>query len=189
MKNIFQQIIDICTINIDDEGLLAEIAIKAKNRVIRYEWVEKYGIKLADYCLLAENDYFRLDDYQTISYFKNGYKSKEQNRGRYISWEENKKQPVEEWVYSISFPTGAYIFGENYNGQQQIFQDFFNEILTYTPDFKDLHNHNLYWKPENAKEIMLRFKVILDKYKKKNKQELKAREIIRLEAELQKLKA
>ena len=44
MKTTFQKIIDICEQNTDREGTLSEIRLKAKNRVIRYEWKEKYGL-------------------------------------------------------------------------------------------------------------------------------------------------
>ena len=62
MKEIFQQIVDICEKHKDEEGTLNEIRVKAKNRVIRYEWEEKYGIKLgsncrfSEYCLLYTSD-------------------------------------------------------------------------------------------------------------------------------------
>lgn len=186
MKNVFQKIIDICEQNKDEEGTLSDIATKAKNRVIRYEWEEKYGIKLDS--SFAEYDYLRLDEYQFVSYFEDGHTCKKENRGRSISWPEGGKQPVEEWIYSVGFRTGAYIFGEDYNGQQQIFQDFFEELRTYKPDYEDLHNHCLYWKIENAKEIMSQFKIILNKYRDKNRQELKSREIEKLEKKLAELK-
>ncbi len=187
MKETFQKIIDICEQNTDEEGTLGDIRLKAKNRVIRYEWEEKYGIKLDD-SRFAEYDCLRLNDYEFVSYYKDGYESKKECRGRSISWSEGGKQPVDEWIYQIGFSTGAYIFGEDYNGQQQLFQDLFEELRTHKPDYEDLHNHNLYWKVENAKEIMSQFKNILNKYKDRNREELKIREINNLEAKLAELK-
>jgi len=182
MKNVFQKIVDICEENNDTEGTLSDIRVKAKNRVIRYEWEEKYGIKLDS--RFAECDYLRINDYESVAYFNDGYKSREEGSGRNISWSEDGKQPVNEWVYEVSFCTGAYIFGEDYNGQRQLFQDFFEELRTYKPDYEDLHNHNLYWKVENAKEVMSQFKNILNKYRDRNREELKARKISKLKAEL-----
>ena len=189
MKNVFQKIIKICEENTDTEGTLSKIRIKAKNRVIRYEWEEKFGIKLNSNCRFAEYDYIRFDDYQTISYFKDGYVSKKDGFGRSISWSEKDKQPVNEWLYEVSFPTGAYIFGDDYKGQKQLFQEFFEELRTYKPDYEDLHNSHLYWKIENAKKIMSKFQTILKKYHDKNKDELKTREIIKLEARLKEIKS
>jgi hypothetical protein len=189
MKETFQKIIDICEQNTDTEGTLSEIITKAKNRVIRYEWQEKYDITLSSDCRFAEYDYYRIDNYQFISYFKDSHDCKKNNYGRSISWSEGDKQPVDEWIYETGFSTGAYIFGDDYNYQQQLFQDFFEELRTYKPDYEDLHNHNLYWKVENAKEIMGKFKEILNKYKDRNRDELKGRKIAKLEAELNNLKA
>jgi len=188
MKETFQKIIDICEEATDTEGTLSEIRTQAKNRVIRYEWKEKYGIELSSDCRFAQYDYTNLDDYQGIFYFKDGYTYHKEGRGRSISWPEGGKQPVDEWLYSISFSTGAYIFGDDYDGQQQLFQDFFEELRTYKPDYEDLHNHSLYWKVENAKEIMSQFKVILNKYRERNRDELKARKIEKLQKELESLK-
>lgn len=184
MKDVFQKIIEICEEHKDEEGTLGDIRIKAKNRVIRYEWEEKYGIKLDSRYRLAEYDYFLINDYQNISYFEDGYHCKENHEGRSISWSEGNKQPVNEWIYQTTFSTGAYIFGDDYGGQEQLFQDFFEELRTYKPDYEDLHNHNLYWKIENAKKIMEAFPAIIKKYKEKNQEELKERKISKLKAEL-----
>jgi hypothetical protein len=186
-RDVFEKIIYLCENNSDSESTLNEIRLKAKNRVIRFEWKEKYGIELGSDCRLAEYDFLHLGEYQMISYFTDGYKCYEEGCGRSISWSENNKQPVNEWIYSIGFSTGAYIFGEDYEGQKQLFQDFFEELRTYKPDYEDLHNHNLYWKVENAKKIMSQFKTILDKYNDKNIKELKSRKIAKLEAELESL--
>lgn len=188
MKKTFQKIIDICENDTDTENTLGEIRTKAKNRVIRFEWQEKYGIELSSDCRFAEYDYHRIDDYQMISYFKDGYDCQKNGYGRSISWSVNGKQPVDEWIYGVCFSTGSYIFGDDYEGQKQLFQDFFEELRTYKPDYEDLVNHHLYWKVENAKDIMGKFKKILQKYYDKNKDELKSRKIAKLEAELGKLK-
>lgn len=188
MKNVFQNIIDICEKNTDEEGTLSEISTKAKNRVIRYDWKEKYGIDLDSNCRFAERDCVNFGDYQSISYFKDGYTCHKERNGRSISWSEGDKQPVDEWIYSVHFSTGAYIFGEDYHGQKQLFQDFFEELRIYKPDYEDLHNNSLFWKAENAKEIMEKFRSILNKYYERNREELKTRKIARLEAELKSLK-
>jgi len=83
MKEVFQKIINICEQNVDPEGTLSDILIKAKNRVIRYEWEEKYGIKLDS--RFAETDCLRLNDYEFVSYFNNGYTCKKGGYGRSVS--------------------------------------------------------------------------------------------------------
>lgn len=187
MKGVFEKIIKLCEQATDEEGTLSEIRLKAKNRVIRYDWEEKYGVTLESDCRLAEYDYYQIGDYQLISYFKDGYESHRAGSGRSISWPEGDKQPIDEWVYSIGFSTGPFIFGGDYEGQKQLFQDFFEELRTYKPDYEDLHNHCLYWRIENAKEMMSQFRPILKKFSVKNREELKARKINKLKTELESL--
>lgn len=67
-------------------------------------------------------------------------------------------------------------------------RDFFEELRTYNPDYEDLHNHNLYWKIENASKIYKEFYNILKKYQTLNQQELKSRKIAKMEKELAELK-
>ena len=186
LKDVFQEIVDICEQNEDTKGTLKEIRVKAMNRIIRYEWEEKYGISLESN--FAEYSYLNISNYENIYYFEDGYTCHKEGRGRSISWPEGDKQPVNEWLYVISFSTGAFIFGDDYDGQKQLFQDFFEELGRFRPDYEDLHNNNLYWKIENAKEIMLQFKTILNKYEDRNREELKARKVAKLEKELEHLK-
>lgn len=190
MKKIFQDIIDICEANkhLDTEDTLSDIQVKAKSRVIKCEWEEKYGIKMSKYFRPAENDYYNMYNDQSISYFKDGYDCYKKSYGRSISWSEGDKQPVDEWIYSIGFSTGPYIFGMDYDGQEKLFREFFEELRTYKPDYEDLHNRHLYWKIENAKTIMDKFMEILNKYHAKNNDELKSREIAKLEARLSEIK-
>lgn len=189
MKDTFEKIIYLCEQEDGEEETLKEIITKSKNRVIRYEWEEKYGIVLGSNFRPAEYDYIRLDDHQMISFFVDGYKCKEGGYGRSISWSEGDKQPVNEWVYSVGFGTGAYIFGDDYEGQIKLFRDFFEELRTYKPDYEDLHNHYLYWKIENAKEILSQFKTIFNKYRQLNTEELKARKIAKIKLELEQLES
>ncbi|MBI5954435.1 MAG: hypothetical protein HY865_22490 [Chloroflexi bacterium] len=82
----------------------------------------------------------------------------------------------------------AQAMNEQAEAEENDKQPVFEELRTYKPDYEDLHNHSLYWKLENAKEIMSQFKVILKKYFDRNMEELKTRKISKLEAELEKLK-
>ena len=184
MKKTLTKILDLCSKITDEDGVLNDISIKAKNKLIRIEWLEKYWIELDSYINLAQTTYYDLGDYQCICYYKDWYYSHENNTGHSISWSEDWKQPVDEWIYKIWFSTGAYIFGDDYNYQQDLFQKFFEELKTYNPDYIDNHNDNLYWKIENAKNIKDNFKEIFKKYQEINRSELNQRKIIKLQKEL-----
>lgn len=186
MSTPFEKIIKICE-EAEKNDVLSEIARKAKNEVIRDKFANEYGIVLDSSARLAEYDYHNKGEYEHISWFNDGYKCHEEGHGRSISWPENDKQPVNEWIYSIGFSTGAYIFGQDYDYQQPLFRQFFEELRTYKPDYEDLHNNNLYWKIENASKIYNEFYSILTKYKTLNRDELDSRKIAKLQAELEEL--
>ena len=87
----------------------------------------------------------------------------------------------------IMFSTGPYIFGEDYNYQKPLFQEFFEELKTYKPDHIDSANKSLYWKIENAKDIYNDFGGILKKYHDKNSAQLRDRKAQKLRDELKRL--
>lgn len=183
METPFEKIIKICE-EAEKHDVLSEIARKAKNEVIRNKFANEYGVVLDSSARLAEYDYHKKSEYEYISWFNDGYKCNKEHYGRSIPWSEDDKQPVNEWIYSIGFSTGAYIFGQDYDYQQPLFKQFFEELRTYKPDYEDLHNHYLYWKIENASKIYKEFYCILTKYKTLNQDELNSRKIAKLQAEL-----
>jgi hypothetical protein len=160
----------------------------AKDHLLLIEWYEKYGLKINhDYKPYSYN-YFKAGDYTIFSHFKNAEQDKDNGSGKYISWSDDGRQPKDEWLFEVSFSTGAYIFGDDYDGQRQLFQDFFAELKSYKPDYSDTTNKTLYWKLENAKPIYDEFYNILKKYRELNAKDLKNREVKKLEKKLAELK-
>jgi len=186
MKTPFEEIIEICE-KAENHEVLSDIALKAKNEVIRDQFTTQYGITLDSSARLGEYDYHKKSGYEFICWYADGYKCHEEGRGRSISWSEGGKQPVNEWLYSVQFSTGAYIFGDDYEYQAPLFRKFFEELRTYQPDYEDLHNHGLYWKIENASTIYKEFCNILTKYRTFNRDEFNSRKIAKLQAEIDKL--
>jgi len=106
--------------------------------------------------------------------------------GPTITWSDDGKQPKEnEYLYMLSFPTGPYIFGNHY--PQELFKEMFEELCGYNPKYKDTNNKNLYFSPENAKNIHADIDSILVEYRRKDKEYSKQRRKEELEAELEKL--
>jgi hypothetical protein len=167
---------------------IRKMQASAKSHLELIDWYEKYGLKLShDYQPYSYN-YFKINDYLKFNRFNDGAKDKAEGSGKFISWSDDDKQPKNEWLFEISFSTGAYIFGQDYDGQKELFQKFFKELESYKPDYSDSHNHSLYWKLENAKSIFDNFNKILEKYRKLNSEDLKNREIKQLEKKLHSLK-
>lgn len=166
---------------------IKEMISKAKDHLLIIEWEEKYGIKLDHDHRPNSYNYIRINDWMSFVHYDNAKAEKESGSGRFISWSDDDRQPENEWLLDISFSTGAYIFGDDYKGQEKLFQDFFNELKTYKPDFIDSHNSALYWKLKNAKDIYSNFMVIKNKYHERNRSEFNKRKAERLKAELEKL--
>ena len=162
-----------------------EMKTKAKNHLQVIEWNDKYGIELSHDHKPYSTNFIRINDYLSFQLFKDSEKCKEEHRGRSISWSDDGRQPEDGWFLVIGFSTGSYIFGEDYEGQQQLFQDFFKELQGYNPDYSDTTNKNLYWKIENSKLIYNDFSDILKKYHDKNKNELNERKVKKLKMELE----
>jgi hypothetical protein len=164
-----------------------EMKLNAKNHLLLIEWYEKYGLKLDHAYKPYTHNYFRLNDYKLFSYFNDAKRDKDNGSGKYISWPDDDRQPKDEWLFEISFSTGAYIFGEDYDGQKQLFQDFFKELQSYKPDYSDTVNKSLYWKLENTKPVFDEFDNVLRKYRERNVTELKKREAAKLRKQLAEL--
>lgn len=150
---------------------------EADNHLRAIELYEEHGIRLSE--LYYNPDHTNIDDYRGISFYD--------GERRNISWPDDGKQPKDVHLYQIGFSTGAYIFGRDYDSQQQVFKDFYEELKTYKPDYSDNHNHSLYWKLENAKPIHDKFNEILKKYHERNTSELKQRKADKLRKELAEL--
>ena len=191
IKKAYKEIKEVCEKYADNSerycGDIRDMLIKASGHLMIIDWEEKYGIKLSHEYNPSNALHLNINSHSSISYYEDAVKEKERRSGRYISWSDDDKQPMNEWIFSLSFPTGAYIFGEDYDGQQNLFQEFFNELKTYNPDFTDIHNHSLFWKLENAKNIFDNFNIILHKYQELNGQQLKQRNIDKLKSQLKSL--
>lgn len=140
---------------------------------------EKFGVTINNPSDMG-SDYCRLSNHQFIGLYG-------ADHNRTISWPDDGKQPDNEWLYVISFPTGAYIFDKEY--PQIIFQEFFNELKEYSPKYIDSANHNLYFTSEQSKEVHDDFHEVFKKYKSRVDKEIKTKKIYELQKELEKLGA
>jgi len=149
------------------------------------ELKEVYGLDIGNKSLAGYN-YISVDEFRKISYIGEKYNNR-------ISWSVDGRQPNNERLFFVSFPTGPFIFGDgdifDKDYPVEFFQKFFSELITFKPDYSDIANKTLYWKIENAKEIFNSFNDILKKYYDLNKEDIKQRRIKKMEAELEKLKS
>lgn len=190
-KQAYKEIRDVC---IKHKELGVELSIpeirylleEIEKRLLFIEWKEKYNIRLSDSRRIS-SDYIRVSDHLVFYAYKDANLAAQEGQGRYISWSDNNEQPTDGWYLVLSFSTGAYIFGDDYDAQKSLFKEFFNELKSYNPDYSDTVNKSLYFRIENSSEIYNEFNNILKKYAEKNKAEINERKIEKLKMELEAL--
>lgn len=162
---------------------IEELERKSKVHIYGIELKEKYGLNIEPK-QVSSLDHNKFGKWKTICWFGEKYR-------RTISWSVDGKQPEDELLFTFSFPTGAYIFGDggmfDKDYPTAFFQKFWLELKTYKPDYIDEANHCLYWKLENAKEMFNSFDDVLKKYYELNREDVKQRRIEKMKADLAKL--
>lgn len=150
---------------------------------------ERFGIPLQS----VTNNYVgwlkvgkRYDDFMTLGKFG-------ENHGRTISWSDNGKQPRKtgEWLLTVKFPTGAYIFGEgnmwDKSYPKKTFDLFWEELKSFHPKFCDTANHCLYFTDDVASVVYENFYVLFDKYQALVQDEMNEQKKQKLREELARL--
>jgi hypothetical protein len=150
---------------------------KSKKHLFGIELKEKYGLNIEPKDVHSL-DFVRFSDDRMVTWFGDKY-------NRTISWEDEGRQPEDELLFTVSFGTGAYIFGDDY--PVELFKEFFLELKSYSPKYIDTVNKCLYFSMDNAKEIFNKYPEILKKWHEKNKEDAKERKIKKLKDELEKL--
>jgi len=163
---------DICVYDIED------LERRSEHHLFGIRLKETHGFNI-DPKTIHSCDWINLGDYVSVGLWGEEHRRK-------ISWPDNGKQPKNEMLLQFSFPTGAYIFGEDY--PTDLFQKMFMEIISYSPKYIDSHNSSIYFSMDNAGIIFNEFKNILKKYHELNKADYRQRQIVRLEESLAILK-
>lgn len=109
---------------------------------------------------------------------------------KFIGCSDDGKQPQDEWLYIMCYPTGPYIFGDYFNDcyPEETFEQFFSELKGFEPKYCDSANKALYFTADKAKAAHEAFQPLFKKYKALVKDEMERKRIKELEQELAKLK-
>lgn len=153
-----------------------ELERQSEIHIFGLELKEKYGLNINP-GIIDSTDY-NCFGFKTIAWFGKEYR-------RTISWSVDGRQPKNELLFSLGFPTGPFIFGDI--NASDFFQKFWLELKKFKPDYIDEKNHYLYWKIENAKDIFNSFDDILNKYNELNHEDIKQRRIKKMKEDLAKL--
>ena len=194
IKQAYQEILDVCKKYSSCEFVIEnghfkdikEMQEKCKNHLMIIEWNEKYSLNISHDKRLYCSNYIELWNNRHLVFYEDARAEKEKWCGRYISWEDNDRQPENEWLLNLSFCNGAYIFWDNY--QQDTFREFFEELKTYNPKYIDTVNHSLYFSIEDVHNVLDTYDDVYKKYKDIYDTNTQENRIKQLEEELQKLK-
>lgn len=173
----------------ENKQLFADIGISDFNRVCyevnrllyAFKLREDYGISCVRPDMvqhLEPNVCVRINDNMYVVSMGEKY-------NRTISWSVDGRQPEDEIMLVISFPTGAYIFGDSY--PEELFERMWTEIKSYNPKYTDDMNKTVYFPLDKAAPIANEFRNILNKYYKIYKEETNLRKVNELRRELERL--
>lgn len=132
-----------------------DISYKLEQLITREEIQESFGINLTN-CRESGDTYFKVGYEQFIAKFGG-------DTNRTISWSDDDTQPKNAWLFVISYPTGAYIFGDDY--QQETFKKYFDELKGFEPEYVDTVNHKLYYTADKAKAVFEKVDEVFKKYR------------------------
>lgn len=165
----------------NDHILLQEDSIEGALSVLRLS--EEFQIPLFT---SSSSHWATVEGYHEGQYMNVGFFPKGEER---IAWSDDGRQPEDEHLLVVRFPTGAYIFGDYFNNDYptDAFNAFFDELKSYGPKYADTVNHCLYFTADVAKDVYWNFKTMMDKHRGAAVEENKRRKREKLEAELRKL--
>lgn len=172
--NDIEKIIEICEGNTKNETL-QEIKFICKRQLLADEVRKKFGKKL-NYRDAANDTYLKLDSNMSVGIWGEDYRRTICN---------SYMQPNNEKLFSISFPTGPYLFGDDY--PKELFERFFEEIKTYQPKYIDDINHHLLFDLDNGAKLYKKYYEILKKYDDEYRAGIKQRKINKLKEEIERL--
>lgn len=157
---------------------IAHLKIKADNQLLGLELKEVYGYQINENNITNAN-WTQLKEYLVIGKFG-------ENNNRTIAWSDDGRQPEDdEYLVRVCFPSGAFIFGRDC--PTTLFNEMFEEFKSYEPKYTDTHNHTLYFNIDNGSKVFNDYDSIMKKYHKRNREELKQRQIDTLKSQLFKL--
>lgn len=152
-----------------------DVSNRLEQLITREEIQESFGINLLG-CYDYSDTHFRVCSDTYIA----KYGSK---HNQTISWLDEGKQPKDEWLLAITYPTGAYIFGDDY--QKETFEQYFNELKEFEPKYVDTANHCLYYTADKAKAVYEKVGEVLKKYRVIAEDNRKASKIEALKKQLE----
>ena len=181
MKKIYDEIFELLGKHKNDVVFdVDELERQSKLHLYGLELKNKYGLNVNPK-KIYNMDWQRFGDHRVITMYD--------GERRKISWSDDKRQPKNERLLLLKFPSGAYMFGSSMNDDYPVdlFKRFWEELKEFGPDYSDTSNKCLLFKLENASRVFNSFDSILKKYREINEKEYRQRQIYKLKKELAEL--
>lgn len=179
VTNAYEEILQLLYKYKDDIAIdVTSIEDVAHRHLFGVKLVEEYGFKL-DPKIIKNTDYQELMANVRIAFFD--------GINRLVTWEDNGRQPHNELLLYLSFPTGPYVLGAEY--PTALFKEFMGELQTYGPKYIDSHNYTLYFSMEKAAKIHNAYPEIFNRYRKIYADGAKERRAKKLREELAQLES
>lgn len=159
--------------------LLEEDSIERALSILRIS--KEFQIPLV---LSSSSHWITVEGYPESQHMNIGFYPKDGDRK--ITWSDDERQPEDEYLLVISFPTGPYIFGSYFrdNYPKDTFNTFFEELRSYGPKYADTANHTLYFTADAASNVYWNFNDVMEKYQAIATEENNRHRRERLEEEL-----
>jgi hypothetical protein len=147
---------------------LSDIAYQINKMIEHCKLYEKWGINYWEWG-------YSINKFCNASFIKRSPYSNE--------YKKNQALGTDREYFLIYFPTGAYIFGDEY--YSDLFCEFFDKLVEITqPFYVDELNHELYYTEENAGKANDAVEPLYKEYKEKYQLLKKERKIKELKAQL-----
>lgn len=127
--------------------------------------------------------YLNSDTYVDLSHNTFRYNFFKAGDGKKISWSDDNRQPLNEELIVVTYPTGAYYLNKEYD--TKTFNEFFNELKSFGYEYLDSANKSIYFSLEVGAEVYKNYEEILAKYKKLSLERTKEKRVEELKKQIE----
>ena len=154
-----------------------DLELKSRFHLFGLKLKEEYGFNI-DPTSVQSNDWVKLGSNIIVAWYGPEY-------GRRIAYSDDKRQPKDELLLEVRFPSGAYVFGDHY--PEKLYSAFFAELKRLGPKYTDTHNNVLYYSMENAGSVFNGFDDMVKTYREMDARNMRIKHLQDLREEIKRL--
>lgn len=171
----------------DEYDFLSKVKDNCKKFKKKYEILDKYDVDIDINKILTDENIELKSKYANISIYRIIGTKKSKS---YIL--NSDKQPNNELLMCYDHPTGSYMFGGSTWGEEkyyddELFDQYFNELKNYGYSYIDELNSTIYFTIDNGMKLYKDYEKICKKYQKLFNERIKNNKINKLKKQLEEL--